>query len=347
MKKIQTERTASQRANEGRRGRTALIVLILCAMLTIGTAASAAVLGGSLSRYSQKESHVIPLVPEEQQLRAVGERVTVPAAKEETPTPTESPEAASETTAPQTVTIRWNMAAQNNNTARASEYRGNLRVYDAVRSWSTETQVDLFKESYNESGSVTVKAEDGEKVVAPGTSNFYTFTLENNGNLPLDYTISLKVENDNESAESKTDIPLEWRLLNGNAKPVTDWRGYSETAEVMEESALAARNRNNYTIEWRWAFERGADADRTDTELGDLAAEQLLDAKATITVYAEERNGQIPSVTPKPSGGWQGKPLWPKTGDNSNLILYTVLMTISGGGLLLLVQGVRQRKKRE
>lgn len=341
MKRTQAERTASQRADEGRRGRTALVVLILCAVLTIGTTISAAVLGGSLSRFSHKESHVIPLVPEGQQLRAVVERDASPAENEETPEPSEIPEAASETTAPQTVTIPWSRAAQYNSTG-ASEVQGELRVYDAVQSWSTQTQIDLFKDSYNETGEVTVKSGNGEKVVAPGTSNFYTFTLENNGGLPLDYTISLKMENDS----TGQDVPLEWRLLDGGAGPVSDWRGYNETVEIMEKATLAARNRNDYTIEWRWAFER--DADKADTALGNLGAEQVLNAKATILIDAEQRSEQIPDVTPEPgSGNWPGKPYRPKTGDESKFVLYSVLMAASGGGLLILFLGRQRRKKTE
>lgn len=315
MKKIQTERTASQRADEGRRKYRALIVLILC-LLTVGTAVSAAVLGGSLSRFTQRESHVIPLAARGEALRAVGENDSSRTADGE------NPGEANATATPKPTA------------ARRAEYQGALEVYDAVRSWSTETRVDLFKESYNG----TVEAENGDKVIAPGTSNFYSFTLENDGNLPLNYTISLKVETFGTGAESNTDVPLEWRLLAGDGVAISDWRGYTETAEVLKGGALAARNRNNYTIQWRWAFERGEDTDGEDTELGNLAARRPVGAEATIIVHAEEQT--------VPSGGL-GKPSWPKTGDTSDLGVYIVLMTISGGGLLLLIRSERRRKKTE
>jgi len=316
VKKIQTERTASQRADEGRKKRPALFILILCLLMAVGIVISAAMLGESLSRFSRKESNVIPLAPRGEALRAVEEGGVSRIAEGE------DPEEASGTATPQPTA------------AQRVEYQGALQIYDAVRSWSTETQVDLFKESYNE----TAQAEDGGKIVAPGTSNFYSFTLENDGNLPLDYTISLKVESFGTEAESEPNVPLEWRLLAGDGAALSDWRGYTATAEPMKRGTLAARNRNNYTIEWRWDFERGEDMDRADTELGDLAARQPLGAEATIIVYAEEQT--------TPSGGL-GKPLWPKTGDSSDLGVYIVLMSISGGGLLLLFQSVRPRKKRE
>lgn len=366
MKRIQMNRTASHRADEPRRKRPPLFVLILCLVLVSGTIMSTALLGGSLGRYSQEESNVIPLVPQAEALRAVKE--TAPSsAEEKMPKRSESPAAASSTPAPRSTTEPWDTTTYwfvperiNNSraTTRASGYQGELEIYDAADStkrWSTETQVDLFKVSYNEnedgSGEETVIAEDGKKVIAPGTSNFYTFTLENNGNLPLNYTISLKVEGYNEGTESNPDIPLEWQLQAGDGAPLSDWRGYSATAEEMKQATLAARRQESYTIEWRWAYEQGAEGDRTDTELGDLAAKQPLGAKATIIVYAEEDTEVSPSQSPAPGSGGQTRPyrphLWPKTGDSSNLMLYIVLMTVSGCGLLILILGRRRRKKKE
>jgi len=329
---------------------------------------STALLGGSLSRFSQEESNVISLVPQEKVLRAIEEKDTSRAGDEEKPKRSESPAASStaaprSTAAPQSTaaprsTTRytyWRETERNTNTtaARTSEYQGELKVYDTADSakrWSTETQVDLFKESYAESadgsGEATVEAADGKKLIAPGTTNLYEFTLENNGNLALDYTISLKVETDSDS-----NIPLEWRLRDGNSAPLGDWRGYSETAEVMKQAKLDARRQDSYTIEWRWAYEEDADRDKADTELGDLAAKQQLNAKATIIVHAEQDTEQIPDASPTPSGGWHSRPsrvhLWPKTGDTSNLILYIVLMTVSGFGLLILLIERRRRKKKE
>ncbi len=368
MKRIQNMRTASQRADEGRRGRATLIILILCLVLAGGTIISTSLLGGSISRYSREERNVIALVPEKQQLRAAGEKDPAPddgeepesrEAESQEPESRETESGTAELWSPGTTwnTTIYRRAAEENNTrsAQASTYQGELRITDDTpRSWSAETQVDLFNESYKGSGREsdkdTVKAEDGKKVIAPGTSNLYTFTLENNGNLPLDYTISLKVESFNEGPENAPEAPLEWRLLDGNSTPLGDWRGYGETAEVMKQTRLDDRKRDSYTIEWRWAYERDAEGDRTDTELGDLAAKQLLNTKATIIVHAEQDTEQIPDASPTPTGR-PHRPyrpyLWPKTGDNSNLMLYTVLLAVSGGGLLILFMRVRRRKKRE
>lgn len=345
MKRIQTERAASQRADKPRRKSPARFGLMLCLVLLSGTAISTAVLGGSLSRYTRETSHVIALAPEEEQ-PGTAEKGGL-GFNEEGAKRSESPKAPS-TAAPRRA------AEGNGSAAQTEEYQGELLIYDAEKSWSTETQVDLFRQSYNESGSETVRSEDGSKVIAPGTSNFYPFTLENNGSLPLDYTVSLKVEDYGTGTGSVTDVPLEWRLLAGDGAALSDWRGYTETAEVMKRATLDVRRQDSFTIEWHWAYERGEGMDQADTEMGDRAVMQPLGAKATITVYAEQKTPTIPDQTPAPGGtpgGGQNRPgflsAWPKTGDASNLTLYIVLLTISGGGLLILFGGRRLRKRKE
>lgn len=172
---------------------------------------------------------------------------------------------------------------------RSDEYQGELQVRDKALVWSSETHVDLFKDSYEDTvNGGTVKSDNSEKVITPGTSNFYTFTLDNNGNVPLDYEISLEVESFTEGKENYPEIPLEWRLLDSTSTPVSDWQGYNERREVLKQDTLEARNQKDYTIEWQWAFERGGNKDAEDTKLGNLAAGQRLGVNATIYVRAEE-----------------------------------------------------------
>jgi tRNA threonylcarbamoyladenosine biosynthesis protein TsaE len=52
--------------------------------------------------------------------------------------------------------------------------------------------VDIFKSSYaNKKGQLTVDSHDGDKVIAPGTSNSFVFKLANTGNVPLDFTLDI------------------------------------------------------------------------------------------------------------------------------------------------------------
>jgi len=168
----------------------------------------------------------------------------------------------------------------------ADDSLGDLQVYDDTKSWSTETQVDLFQDSYDG----TVKSENGDKVVAPGTSKYYTFTVKNNGDLSLDYKIALQVET--HAAQADTVIPLEWRLLADDGALVRDWQNYSDRTEILKESTLSAKQGDLYTIEWRWQFERGEEMDVADTNLGNQAAQMPFAATATIIVHAEQNTNE-------------------------------------------------------
>jgi len=287
-------------------------VAAACLLMGVSLAVSMALLGGSLGRFSDAETNVIPLIPPKS--AAGGNTVYSATEPKET---VSSPRTTGESAARQ-----------------PDEYRGNLEIADGKQIWGSETQVDLFRNSYGD----TVVSGDGEKVIAPGTSNFYRFTLKNNGNMPLDYTISLEVEPQGEEKKAAPAIPLEWRLLEGNGTAVSDWREYG-SAERLKQSTLNSRRQDSYTIEWRWDFERSEPMDRTDTELGDWSARLPLGVKATITVHAEQSDDL---EKPKPSGsdGW-----WvPKTGDPFRMTLYLAVLAVSACGLLILIPAVRRKK---
>lgn len=168
--------------------------------------------------------------------------------------------------------------------------QGGLAVSDDTQTWDSETHVNLFRSGYDS----TAKSGDGDKIIAPGTSNQYAFSVKNEGGLPLDYAISLEVKVVSEEEESQK-IPLEWRLLSGDGTTVSDWQIYNGRTETLKESTLNVRNQDNYTIEWRWAYEQGGGMDETDTMLGNLAVDQPLSVEATIYVHAEQRtDGENP-----------------------------------------------------
>lgn len=304
MEKTQVYQSVLRGSASGSHKNRLFILLTVCLLLVIGLAVSMALLGESLGRFLGSETNVIPLIPrEDTRLESGGERRTEPPANRDGAAP-----------------------RKNGSTASGRVYKGRLDVFDDRQTWGSETQVDLFRGSYN--GSVV--SGDGDKVIAPGTSNYYGFALKNNGNIPLDYTVSLKVEPLSEG----TEIPLEWRLLDGERTAVSDWQVYNDREETLNAATLEVRRQDNYTIEWRWDFERGVD--QADTDLGNAAVERPLGAKATITVFAEQS-----ADWKEPTGPW-----WlPKTGDDFPLYTYLTVLAVSACGLLLLFILVRRRKK--
>lgn len=171
---------------------------------------------------------------------------------------------------------------------------GDLDVTDGNIRWDSKTGVDLFKKSYGG----TAESLNGDKVIAPGTSNYYDFTVENNGNIPLDYTISIEVDAFPYENEAALRLPLEWRLVDENGRDITGWKTYTNSTGSLFSRTLDIYSYDDYTIEWRWQFERGDD--EYDTYMGNLSTESLVGVDATIYVSAEQSAGWTPPVPPAP-----------------------------------------------
>ncbi len=327
MKKRQTDQKTSQREKAGPgKNRPARGILALCLLLCLGILVSLAVLGSNIGQFSKKEAHVISLVPpEELHGKTGGTDAAASSAGKAEKQPSKKGAVSSGQTSG---TTRYTAGRQ-------AKAHGELQVFDEVQAWSSETHIDLFKNSYND----TAKSENGENIIAPGTSNFYGFTVKNNGNIPLDYTISLKVDTYLGEQETDSVIPLEWRLLTADGTAVSGWKQYNERTEVLKQAALAVRNQDSYTIEWRWDFERGETMDGEDTGMGNAAAEQPLGVNASVYLYAEQSadgNGTLLG----PGGS-------PYTGETSHAALYMILMALSLCGLLILFMMNRCRKNDE
>ena len=208
--------------------------------------------------------------------------------------------------------------------------RPGFRVYDETTVWASQTDIEIFQISYeNGSGQVTVNSQQGDKVLAPGTENTYRFTLENTGNVALDYELTM------EAYFSHTDTPIPIRAR------VVDWQGNylagseTEKADVLELNSvrqtgtLSGRYVAPYTLEWEWPFEQN---DAYDTMLGNLAVEEDI----TLTVVIRT----VASCNPDPDAPGGN----PQTGDDTPIGLLVGIMAGSAAALVILLL---LRKKRE
>lgn len=181
----------------------------------------------------------------------------------------------------------------------ADEAPGMLTQDQEVQ-WETSTSVDLFKTAYaNENGEITVVSSDGDKLIAPGTSNTYTFTLKNTGNISLDYTLNLsgvfQIEN--------TYIPIQVRLHRGGTWLVGDdgtWEDTASLENLAEKGTLGVSRYVSYTLEWRWPFENDEEdmriiTDMFDTMIGNTAVTQNVDFELNIATEAEVTPGAVPT----------------------------------------------------
>ena len=201
--------------------------------------------------------------------------------------------------------------------------------------WGTNTQVDIFRISYvNGEQVITVNSGDGQKIIAPGTENSYTFKLKNTGDVALDYI----VEVDAHFIPGNIQIPITARLNRYDGKWIVgDKDSYIDvpTLDTAEDRwVLGAGRYAYYTLDWCWPFESGND--ELDTQLGNLATEQDLVFVIVIKTTAVESED--------PSGG--GGIIPPQTGDRVNLPL---LLGIAIGSfvimMVLLVYLVKDRRR--
>ena len=282
MKKEQIEQTASRPAtSDPPKRRPIFWVLLLCLLLGGGVVVTLPLLGGVFGRFSIEETNVIALVPPE--------------------------EAGYRSASLYAQSGGASASSQRESGGQPDGQEGDLQVYDDMQTWDSETHVNLFQSEYGS----TVKSGDGENVIAPGTTNRYAFTVKNDSGFPLDYAISLEVKALPEGEERGSKLPLEWRLLTADNKAVGDWQGYNGRTETLKQGTLKVRNQDRYTLEWRWAFEESDAADKTDTSLGDLAAEEQIGVEAVIYVRAEQvadETEQKPDETEKKPDETEQKP---------------------------------------
>lgn len=201
--------------------------------------------------------------------------------------------------------------------------------------WSTNTQVEIFRISYvNGEQVITVNSDNGDKVIAPGTENSYTFKLKNTGNVALDYT----VEVDAYFTPADIEIPITGRLNRYDGKWVVGGKDEYANVPVLDAAedngTLGAGKYTYYNLDWMWPFESGND--ELDTMLGNLATEQDLIFTIVIKTTATESDNPYDDsgITP------------PQTGDNTNLTLWITLAVSSFAMMIFLLFFQNKEKRR-
>ena len=203
-----------------------------------------------------------------------------------------------------------------------------FRVEDADTVWEGQTNVEIFRVSYeNGQGEVTVHSAGADKLMAPGTENEYCFTLQNTGDVNLDYTLEIAAW----FSDGENTIPVVVRLQDYAGKYLLGSAdGYADVLElngVKETNSISAGYIAPYTLQWQWPF---AGDDEYDTWLGNLAQ----DADITLTIAIR---------TTAEAGGEGGLP---DTGDRG-LTVPVAALVLSGTALLLLVIPFKRKREDE
>ena len=207
-----------------------------------------------------------------------------------------------------------------------------FEVVDENGNWLTQTTVEIFHVTYdNETGEVSVNSSEGDRLIAPGTENSYTFKLKNTGEVAIDYEMFI----DAYITPNDVKIPVEvrlnrfdgWWLVGGN----DEWEEVTELDSVYDTYTVGTMCHTYYTLDWRWPFESGDD--EYDTSLGNLAVGEDLVLTIEISTVATE------SADIYASGG-----VMPQTGDDNQIVLYMALAVCSIFAMCSLLYCAKEEK---
>lgn len=205
--------------------------------------------------------------------------------------------------------------------------------------WLTLTELELFCVFYEDSeGRVYVQSANGDKIVAPGTSNSYTFSLINTADFGLDYDIEVEAYFEVEGGNEK--VPVELRLFDHNGNYLIgspdEFEDLADVNVATGEGSVSSDYIVPYTLEWRWPFE-GDDVDLDDlydTGLGDYFVSVETNTQVSfvmeVRTYAEK-------------GGEGGIP---DTGDRS-LTVPMIALGASASALVFLLIPVKRKREDE
>ena len=198
----------------------------------------------------------------------------------------------------------------------------------ADMAWDGQTDLEIFRVSYeNGEGNVIIQSGNGDKVIAPGASNEYVFTLQNTSGMSLDYTLKMEAYF---SAGEKV-IPVVVRMTDYEKKYIVG--GPDQYEDVMKLNSVWVTNSlsvnyiASYYLEWMWPMD-GDDA--YDTLLGNMPEGEEVSLTIVIRTHAEQ-------------GGEGGEP--PKTGDTEILIAASLMVASFAGLLVISLLPKRQREE--
>ena len=218
-----------------------------------------------------------------------------------------------------------------------------MTVEDENTAWSTMTKVNIFKKAYRGTKTAGTENEltvenagdvDDMDLIAPGTENDYTFWVKNTGQVGLDYCVWFEEHN-----TDGYEIPLEIRVKCGNHYILGSKEAWEpiDTLESLEhEGHLSVKQYAQYTLEWRWPFERGEDV--YDTYLGDTAVEKLLEQEIIIHTYGEGYDRPIYEMFTVTGV---------KTGDETSAWLWSVIAVLALAAVLRTLKKMKQCGKKE
>ena len=149
---------------------------------------------------------------------------------------------------------------------------------------SMDETLEVFSAEYkNDAGAVTVRGQNGEKVLAPGTEMEYTLRFTNADKVALDYAFRPQA-----TFTSMHKLPLQVRFLDSKGNYLigseTTWVDIDQIDDVSCEGTLAKGETAEYVFQWQWPFESGND--ELDTQLGSLSSNEDVGIDLTFGIHS-------------------------------------------------------------
>ena len=254
---------------------------------------------------------------------------------------------------------------------------GNL-VWDRATGVDAQTgaaELNLFSSTYQ-----SVEADNGDKIIAPGTEGKNIVRLKNNANHSISYIAVLY------RVKKEDTLPVQPTLEEDTA--FTDAEDFPLPAGVTKDQVMRAvtgtvdaAQIQDFDVTWLWKYDENDERDQLDTALGNKAAwDTADDVTAGLYIVVVDDFTPNPGFKPvnpsdidylddpddsndpdgpgdinNPEGPGDSNdpdspndsytyPQVPQTGDSNNLSLYLALMGVSG--VLLLIILLKRRKEK-
>ncbi len=210
-----------------------------------------------------------------------------------------------------------------------------FNVSDNDQIWKSNTEIDIFKVSYQNGDSViTALSQNGDKIIAPGVANDYSFVLNNTGNTAVDYVMSVEAY----MSDNITSIPVEVKLKDYTGKYLVgdenNWQSVLDLNSVSDSASLSPGYHSTYTLGWQWPFESD---DEFDTKIGNIAEGE----DVTLTIIIKT----VASANENIGNNVIGQP--PNTGADLDILIWYALAAASMFIIFMLIFFKRRAKEEE
>ncbi len=178
------------------------------------------------------------------------------------------------------VTAELDLTAQ---VASAADVSDPFFANDSQKVWMDKATVDIFSLSYDESGDVTVRSADNDKVVAPGTNGSYYFRINNTTTKNMDCSVTVKAWYSDD--EYKIPVKAKWMGMD-RTYFVGSENEYADVLDldgVTDRLTLGGKRYFSYELLWEWPFEGDDDF---DTMLGNTSVDKDVSLTIEIITYA-------------------------------------------------------------